>query len=559
MDPRINQNHNHSRDFSSPGKPQPGQPSVTRGAVKSTPSERVARIASQRAHKTVQDNPPPFSRHTVDREPITSPSPLTIDQHLDNISQQLGALPSEQLQTDIGARLARQLLKLFGEARDRRDFALMQKAAGLTQQLLHIVGPQPTATNANTHAIVSKIASTLSSALTPWTLDPNERYTVGDWLAIEVDGDPDKPPCEMVGMQLFLDSQELATDNGRHRAHTVFDLWLDAHLRDPKGLRWKELVQVINQVEQALGWKTETAQWLRLQTIEARRSQDARPLNDCLDSLPQEPLDSTSLHNIFELCRTGGLPEKTRVELIGRLLPRLPLIAAEPAIHDECLGAIQRIDDDAARQSLVTDHRRRHPAPASLRLPRALGGPWRERCQDLVEAWARQWTQAPGSAPQILAAMRRLAASPDGNDANTVERQFLLLRELLSAIDPSQQAACLADLHSACDGAIDDARTPASGPCSTATPPTLTGLRCALQALSVIHLDASLSHNRSEALLTEWLVALHAESTQPEEAMRLFRRIRFAHHTITATTVDGENAPLNPLLRGLFTLHDLPA
>jgi hypothetical protein len=312
-------------------------------------------------------------------------------------------------------------------------------------------------------------------------------------------------------------------------------------------------------VERGLGWTFDTQQWLRLQTMEARRSQDIGLLLASLTAWNAGPIDANSLHNVLELCRTAGLPDTARAELIECLLPLLPHPGADVAIHDECISAIQRVDNETTRGQLIKKHAELHPSSMPTRLPRALNGPWRKRCQDLVGALAHQWTQSPNSAPDILATVRRLSAFVDGNDANTVERQFLLLRDLLSSIDPSQRAACLADLQAACEDAIQDARMPSSGHWSTATPPVLAGLRGALQALAVIHLGSGIPGRLDEALLTEWMVALHVESIQPEQASLLFRRIRFAYRTSVPSTVADQNAPpLSPLLRELFALHGLP-
>lgn len=61
---------------------------------------------------------------------IPSPLPLTVDQRLDNISDQIGTLSKAQLQADAGGHLARRLLHLYGTAHERRDLELMRKAAG---------------------------------------------------------------------------------------------------------------------------------------------------------------------------------------------------------------------------------------------------------------------------------------------------------------------------------------------------------------------------------------------------------------------------------------------
>lgn len=408
----------------------------------------------------------------------------------------------------------------------------------------------------------SKTASTETVASAPTHV---ERHTIGDWLELQVEGDSAQGPCELVGITLSNDSPQLATPQGRERARAAFDAWMDAHLRNADGLAWSELVQVMGMAERELGWATTTPQWLRLQTLEARRSKDIGPLLLLLDSPVREPLGAESLHKVFELCRTVDLPDEARIALIERLLPLLPALGVDPAIHDECLCAIQRLDDRTTRQRLIAEHARLHPPTAGLHMSRALNGPWRKHCQDLVAALAQQWTRVPGSASRILATVRSLASSPDGNDANTVERQFLLLRDLLFSIDPGQRAACLAQLQDACEDAIQDARMPAKGTWSTATPPTLTGLRSALRALSVIHAEANPPERgapgaRAEALLTEWMLSLHTESAgDPEAAHQLWRRIRFAHHTDMVSALGGQDAPLNPLFNGLFALHGLPA
>lgn len=534
-----------ARSFSRNVLPDPQ--TGTRRTVKSTPTREVAKISAQRIQRLLQNDPPPFSQlpATQDEAPL-----LAIDRDLDDICLQIDKLPREQLIGGVGVNLAQRLLDLFDAARRTSQPDLMRKAAGLAQQLSHVIGPDPRGAAAVVPAMVNRIASALAHI---------ERHTVGDWLELQVDGDPADGACTLVGIQLSLDTPQLAKDAGRQRARVMFEAWVDAHLRDPNGLTWKELLQVIGTVERGLGWTFDTQQWLRLQTMEARRSQDIGLLLASLTAWNAGPIDANSLHNVLELCRTAGLPDTARAELIECLLPLLPHPGADVAIHDECISAIQRVDNETTRGQLIKKHAELHPSSVPTRLPRALNGPWRKRCQDLVGALAHQWTQSPNSAPDILATVRRLSAFVDGNDANTVERQFLLLRDLLNSLDPSQRAACLADLQAACEDAIQDARMPSSGHWSTATPPVLAGLRGTLQALAVIHLGSDIPDRLDEALLTEWMVALHVESFQPEQASLLFRRIRFAYRTNVPSTVADQNAPpLSPLLRELFALHGLP-